>query len=138
MTFKIRVALSLCLALLLAAAWYFYPADKIHGQPVVCADITKGCAADGWLIRFDRRPQMIKPFGIVAQLPDAQEAHIRFAMNGMEMGLNRYRLLPRADGAWTAEVILPICVRGRRDWLMQLELTTTKGATYYQLPFTTP
>lgn len=135
MTLNIRIFLGLMLALLFVTNWYLYPPDKVHGQLVPCPDITSGCAGDGWQIRFDRRPQTIKPFGIIAQLPDVKEAYVRFAMNGMEMGLNRYRLLPRVDGVWTAEVILPICVRGRGDWLMQLELTSAKGKVYYQLPF---
>ncbi|HYG14046.1 MAG TPA: hypothetical protein VD885_07875, partial [Methylophilaceae bacterium] len=58
-----------------------------------------------------------------------------FAMQGMEMGLNRYRLLRQPDGKWAAEVTLPVCVQGRSDWLMELEVIEPDGAHRYQLAF---
>jgi len=52
-------------------------------------------------------------------------------LRGMEMGFNRYRLLPDGPGSWQAEVLLPACIQGRKDWLMTLEVDGRR----YELPF---
>lgn len=124
------------IALLTAlAAGLLWP--RLGGQgrtiPVPCADIVAGCAlpqAD-WHVRFDRQPAVMQRFRVMVQLPQAREAHASFSMRGMEMGFNRYRLLPDGAGGWQAEVMLPACVQGRNDWLMLLEADGRR----YELPF---
>ncbi len=54
-------------------------------------------------------------------------------MVGMDMGFNRYDLRPTADGAWAAKVTLPVCVSGRRDWILYLDLDGSR----YAIPFST-
>lgn len=100
---------------------------------VPCTDIVAGCtlAQAGLQVRFDRTPGAMQAFKLFVALPQAREVHARFSMQGMEMGLNRYRLLADGPGHWQAEVMLPACVQGRRDWLLTLE---ADGARY-QLPF---
>jgi hypothetical protein len=62
--------------------------------------------------------------------------HVDFAMQDMEMGLNRYRLIQvNQSGDWKAEVTLPICVQGRSDWNMLLEIEAGNGIQRFQLPF---
>jgi len=54
----------------------------------------------------------------------------------MEMGLNRYHLLKQADSDfWFAEVTLPVCVQGRSDWVVELEIKTQLETMHYQIPF---
>ena len=115
--------------------YYFYAASGVQIQTIPCADITKGCGNQQLQIHFDRTPQVMKPFNLSAKAASASEVHASFAMQGMEMGLNRYRLLQKPDGLWQAEVTLPVCIQGRSDWLVELEVKTPQGMQRYQLPF---
>jgi len=115
--------------------YYFHAASGVQIQTIPCADITKVCVNQQLQIHFDRTPQVMKPFNLSAKATSASEVHASFAMQGMEMGLNRYRLLQRPDGLWQAEVTLPVCIQGRSDWLVELEMKTPQGMQRYQLPF---
>jgi len=122
------------LALLLAALALLWTTSR-RPEPAVqgCADIVAGCAVDGAELRvqFDRPPRPLKPFVVTVAWPGVQSVHARFLMPGMEMGLNRYRMLPAGPGRWRAEVMLPACVQARSDW--QIELESERGR--YALPF---
>lgn len=101
---------------------------------VACPDIVKGCEVPGrgLLVRFDRQPAALERFSIFVTWPHAAEVHASFHMQGMEMGMNRYRFMRVGADRWQAEVILPACIQGRKDWRMVLE----NGDTRYELPFT--
>lgn len=123
--------------LLGGAALLYLGAFPAPGKPVMqvpCINVVKGCAlpAQGLRITFDQSPQVMRPFHLRLEIPLAHEVHASFAMRDMQMGLNRYRLLPQGAGVWTGEVILPICVHGRSDWVMTLDV----DGRLYQLPFT--
>lgn len=77
----------------------------------------------------------MQPFGLSVSVTEATAVYASFAMAGMEMGLNRYRLLQQADGLWAAQITLPVCARGRNDWTMLLEVLTPAGASNYTLTF---
>lgn len=110
-------AAGLALVLLLAAGCD--PATP--GTPVACADLEAGCAAGGIRVRTDAPPSALRPFRLTVEAPAAARVSAEFAMEGMEMGLNRYRLLPAGEGRFEARVVLPVCVSGRRDWLLWVE-----------------
>lgn len=132
-----KVGLLLIAVLLGAAAWvYWQHGGRPAARTIACADISQGCVADGTKLRFDHMPHVMQPFHLNAESDEATDIHASFAMQGMEMGLNRYRLLQHGK-VWTAEVILPVCVRGRSDWLMLLEVQTPNGLKRYQLAFRT-
>ncbi len=100
---------------------------------IPCANVVAGCQLSGQGARviFDQRPQPMQPFRLRVEVLNAHEVHASFAMQGMQMGLNRYRLLPGEVGVWTALIILPVCVQGRSDWVMTLNLDGQR----YGLPF---
>jgi len=107
-----------------------------------CPEISRGCLVDGLTVRAGQQPQLLKPFELVVEwdaagAADITEVYASFAMEGMDMGLNRYRLIRKSDGLWVAEVTLPLCARGRADWLMQLEAQTRFGSKQYLLGFYT-
>ncbi len=52
-------------------------------------------------------------------------------MQGMEMGFNRYDLRPAASGEFASNVTLPVCVSGRHDWSLTLDI----DGSHYALPF---
>ena len=51
-----------------------------------------------------------------------RDVQLEFYMQGMEMGLNRYRLKAGDDGVWEGEVILPVCTRDRADWMVRVHV----------------
>ncbi len=59
----------------------------------------------------------LRPFRVelVAAGMKVREAQLEFTMPDMDMGQNRYRLLPEGNG-WVGLVTLPICTTGRSDW----------------------
>lgn len=97
-----------------------------------CADPLRGC----WLawdgkgadVRFLAAPGGLKPFGLQVAAPGANAVSASFSMRDMDMGENRYRLVRGTDGAWRADVILPVCVAGRADWTMTLEVDGSRVA----------
>jgi len=133
---KTRILLLILILLASVAVWYglqFKSGTAVSS--IACADITRGCGNQELEVRFDRVPQVMKPFRLDLAAADAVEAYASFGMQGMEMGLNRYRLLKQPDGSWRANVTLPVCVRGRSDWMLELEIEKTGNRQRYQIPF---
>lgn len=115
----------LVLVILLAAC------GKAPPVTVTCADPRAGCQLPGGLeLRFSRQPAVMQSFDLDVAAPADAAPYVSFQMRGMEMGLNRYRLL-RKNGRWHASVMLPACVQGRRDWVLRLEA----GGKVYEMPF---
>ena len=102
-----------------------------------CPDIAAGCSAAGLSVSTSASPQILKPFALNIEFEDkaTTEVYASFAMEGMDMGLNRYKMIKMADGAWQAEVTLPVCVRGRADWLMQIDAKNGLGDRRYLVSF---
>jgi hypothetical protein len=105
--------------------------DRVISVP--CQDIVAGCGLTpaGLHVRFDRQPDALQRFKVYVELPEVAEVHASFNMRGMEMGFNRYRLLADGAGRWQAEVMLPACIQGRKDWLMMVEASGVR----YEIPF---
>lgn len=101
---------------------------------VACAALIQGCTLDqGKLFaKTNSVPTPLKPFDLTVIAPSAQEVHVELHMQGMEMGLNRYRLIRQANGEWRATITLPVCVTGRRDWLMVIEVDGARRALAFQ------
>lgn len=99
--------------------------------PVTCADPLAGCRiGDGLELRFSHTPSAMQAFDLEIVAPQETPVHASFQMRGMEMGMNRYRLLWE-QGKWRAKVMLPACVQGRHDWLLRLEV----DGRAYEIPF---
>ena len=64
-----------------------------------------------------------------------REVSVEFTMPGMDMGLQRYRLL-REAGRWRGVVTLPVCTTGRVDWRMLVELRGTERRWRVAVPVT--
>lgn len=115
-------------------------AKQPSSQPFVCEHPVNGCAiafqAHSLQLRFDQTPRPLKPFRLDIQSERPLKAvHARLAMEGMDMGLNQYQLIRVAPNHWQAEIILPVCIRGRADWRLELTLTTEQGVEVYQTNF---
>lgn len=133
MPLRRKIWLALLPVMLLLMLWL--PPLWLKEQPVeiACPDIVAGCRSPqaGLKVQFDRRPRPMQEFHVLVELSGAREVHASFSMRDMEMGLNRYRLLPDGPARWRAGVMLPACVQGRQDWLMVLEVDGRR----YQIPF---
>lgn len=114
-------------------AGFWHETEATRALPVVCATLATGCAVqvDGREIRFGIRgtPKPLAPFVVwvtASGAPPVTKAEARFTMEGMDMGFNIYTLRPDAQAVLRANVTLPICVTGRRDWNMTLEIDKTR------------
>lgn len=130
------------LLLLGSVALLYWGMTRQHGTSqavaVPCADIRAGCVFPQARLRvvFDRQPRPMQPFQLRVEIPDASEVRAGFNMQGMDMGFNRYRLLPDGAGTWRGQVTLPACAQGRADWIMLLEVTDAGGMIrQYEVPF---
>jgi hypothetical protein len=91
-------------------------------------------------LNIDRRVKALQPFSLRLVLEgaegEAQSVVADFQMQGMDMGTNRYRLLPRENG-WQATVTLPICSASRMDWHAVIEFTLDGEPFLAVFPFHT-
>jgi len=104
---------------------------------ITCADLPNGCT-----VRLDDREvafgiqgelKVLAPFEVWVKAPEAKAVQASFAMKDMDMGFNLYTLRPAPQGIFRAHVTLPVCVTGRRDWVMILDIDGHKLMT----PFVT-
>jgi hypothetical protein len=134
---RVLLPLLLVLALLavaLAGYWLKRPAEALA---VPCADPLAGCAfihrGAPASARFSMLPLPLEAFTLDVTAPGAHKISAEFQMVSMEMGFNRYDLRPGRDGAFSARVTLPVCVSGRHDWMLYLDIDGSR----YALPFST-
>ncbi|MEO1767230.1 hypothetical protein V6E02_08405 [Thiobacter sp. AK1] len=83
-------------------------------------------------IRTDAAPSALSPFTLTVQAAGAREVVAEFVMVGMDMGLNRYRLQPTGAGRFSARVTLPVCVSGRRDWVLWVSVDGRRQGFAFQ------
>jgi hypothetical protein len=115
--------------LLVAAVVYLNPSFAPREPaplPLECADLRAGCAGqvDGRVVRLGVQGELkvLQPFELWVRAEGAQRVEASFAMEGMDMGFNLYTLRADKEGIHRARVTLPVCVSGRRDWVMTLEV----------------
>ncbi|MDD3529613.1 MAG: hypothetical protein PHS77_07020 [Gallionellaceae bacterium] len=134
----ITAAVLLAAACLALAYWFVREAPEPPPIAVTCADPQAGCTAqvEGRPVRIGLvgplRP--LQPFHVWVEAPGAGAVTARFDMVGMNMGFNRYALRPDVAGVFRARVTLPVCVSGRRDWVMTVDIN---GGTRLAVPFAT-
>ena len=135
-------AAMVCLRAVLAATVLLTACARAPETMHDCANLSAGCRVDGVYLSSNQPPQILKSFELRMEIHDPaltipDEVYASFGMEGMEMGLNRYRLIKKAEGLWVAEVNLPACVRGRADWTMLLELHGGMRSQRYMIGFQT-
>lgn len=101
-------------------------ADTAAAPRLVCADPAAGCATvlggRAVTIGLDARRRVMQPFDLWVRAAGAQRVRASFTMADMDMGLNQYTLQADKAGVFRARVILPVCVTGRTDWLLTVEV----------------
>ncbi len=93
---------------------------------ITCATPLQGCEfqLDKQPVRveFVEPPSGLHPFTLRVITPKAREIRAHFTMQEMEMGYNQYRLVAQSPQHWQARVVLPVCVTGRHDWILTLNI----------------
>ncbi len=116
----------LAIGAIAAVVAYWGPRDEAPAQTLACADLQAGCSAtlDGRpvAVGFVGQPRVLQPFEVWVRAEGADRVQARFVMEGMDMGFNLYTLRPDAQDVFRARITLPVCVSGRRDWRMTLEV----------------
>lgn len=109
-----------------------------------CDSARQACAARGEDLEFELRlGPSVRPMeafdvrlrGLRGALDADAQISVEFQMRGMDMGLNRYRLEPAADGAWQGRAMLPVCTTGRSDWIARVEIAQRGRRWTAELPF---
>ncbi|MCP5278486.1 MAG: hypothetical protein H6935_09005 [Thiobacillus sp.] len=102
-----------------------------------CPDVHKGCRMDlsGASVAVSMVGELkpLQAFLVRVEAPHADKVEARFTMEGMDMGFNLYTLRADKDGVFESSITLPVCVTGRRDWIMELSLDGERLA----VPFVT-
>jgi len=102
-----------------------------------CADLATGCGTRlhgrEVSVGLSGPVKALKPFQVWVKAAGARTVQARFTMQGMDMGFNLYTLSADGDGVFRARVTLPICVSGRRDWIMAVEI----DGSVINIPFST-
>jgi len=125
------------IALLALVLWTHRAPDGVGVTQVSCTTLASGCSlhVDGREISLGMTgdPKPLAPFKIWVKAVGARKVEARFVMEGMDMGFNLYTLHADNQGVFRANVTLPICVTGRRDWVMILDVDKTR----LNVPFVT-
>ena len=127
---KTLIAASLALGLGALAMLGLRPGGEEGPPPVsigmACVNPVAGCATriGDHAVSFGAqgRPEPLKPFQLWVKAPGAKSVVASFTMPDMNMGLHVYTWRADGDGVFTARVILPICISGRGDWLITVEI----------------
>lgn len=109
--------------------------------PAKCDPQREPCVARGAggtvTLRFPDGARLMQPFAVEVEVGGAQvsSVSIDFAMRGMDMGVNEFRLEAAAHGLWRANALLPVCSTGRADWIATVSAQTSRGPLQAAYPF---
>lgn len=153
---RIKLLLSLVggVIVVLAGGYVYFQHDEMAADVVypmsissaVCATTREACIARhenfGQLsLRFPEPAIYMSPFVAAVEIESGADATINsvvldLQMQGMNMGVNRFSLQPEATrpGRWSGKLLLPLCVSGRSDWLVNVEVGTATGQYQVQFP----
>lgn len=125
------------MALVAVVLWRGQDGAAKPAVTLACADLAGGCdtllGAKRVRVGMLGELKPLKPIRVWLDAPGAKKVEARFTMQGMDMGFNLYTLRPEADGRFVAHVTLPVCVTGRRDWVMHITIDQVELA----VPFVT-
>lgn len=108
----------------LAAIVYARYTKQAPRQPIDC-NPAAGCSFElrggRVVVKTDVVPVAARPFQLEVVAQQANTVKAQFEMSGMNMTTPVYALARKGNG-WRSEVVLPLCVSGRGDWVLRLEI----------------
>ncbi len=150
-----RILTAVALVLLLDAGWrlaqYFQKPDIPAGMretvwltPEPDCNVTERiCQATGPDVRL--RLQLGPPVSVMRSFPirvkldgdygEVEQVSVLFTMEGMNMGLNWYRLKEGRAGRWIGQAMLPVCTSGRTDWIARVSVRAGRRDWKVEFPF---
>ena len=85
-------------------------------------------------ILLPKKIPYLKPFPVQVKIQtknktDIQKIQLQFSMQGMEMGMNQFNLKQQDNNKqfWQKNVVLPVCIAGRKDWLIEIFIKSNKA-----------
>jgi len=133
---KFQSVLILVLAIIVVVGNLGYKRWVDHDSSITESELTE-CRIDQvpCKILFDNGRYLVSSEGeikplkkfvikIVSSTTELMRAQAIFRMRDMDMGKHIYSFNKTVTGAWFAEVIIPVCTTGRRDWEIELQLET--------------
>ena len=118
----------------------YVPLEKCKSQQPICeAELNELNVK----ISFEKDIYYLQPFMISVLTEnkasiEIESIHVDFKMEGMDLGLNRFRLSKvsynNKKQKWTGKAILPICVTGRADWFSVIEVVTKQNKYLLSVP----
>lgn len=128
-------------------AWrWMQPPALVSGAVEPGCDLHRGpCTArfaDGGSLQVDVTPRpvpLVTPITVEVRLAgmSAESVEVDFHSPDMYMGYNRRPLALQADGRYIGRAVLPVCVRDRMRWQLQVIARTPKGARGARFEFDT-
>jgi len=120
------------------------PAETVSLQvtETACRDTRAVCRAThpklgDITLRFPEGAYYMQRFEAELRLAKAIELDqvtLDLQMTGMDMGRNRFKLSSAGDGIWRGELLLPICVTGRVDWQISVQVDSAGRRYTAQFP----
>ncbi len=105
--------------------WYAWTGQSKSDVTVDCPDLNAGCnfriGSKAYQVKSDIPLEPGKPFMLDVS-GEIAAARAVWRMTSMDMGPNNYRLAANASGVWQAQVTLPPCPQGSKDWQLHLEI----------------
>lgn len=116
--------------------------SEVPAQVLSCTALAAGCEAmlgkEPVKVGITGEIKVLQPFEVWLQAATPLEkVQASFTMEGMDMGFNLYTLRPDPQGVYRARITLPVCVSGRRDWRMTLEILGAHEKFRLTVPFVT-
>lgn len=142
---------ALLLIILIAVAGYKYR-EHIRGTIIATAPLDSNCmlntdSCTATLSAGGSASLTIAPHPIVAATPmqlslhleglTAEDIEIHFRGESMNMGLSQFVLTKQADGQFSGEAILPVCVRNSMIWIADVLVSTPQGKLAFPFRFET-
>jgi hypothetical protein len=111
--------------------------SELLGKVVDCDLSQQSCTLEGFQLEFERpvKPLTQLKVRLLSQHP-IDSAVLYLEMKDMDMGINRFLFREVGQGAWEANMIIPVCATGRRDWLASLVILEEGKHQRIVFPFT--
>jgi hypothetical protein len=122
------------------------PPRLVNGTVQNGCDLNLGpCLATfpgGGVLRVNVTPRpipLLTPVTVEVQVSGLSAESVDIDLNSpdMYMGYNRHTLAPRNDGRFVGRTVLPVCVRDRMLWQLQVTARTRQGALGARFEFET-
>jgi hypothetical protein len=128
-------------------AWrWTQPPPMVNGEVEPGCDLHRGpCAArfpDGGRLEVSVTPRpipLVTPIAVEVRLTglETETVEIDFHSPDMYMGYNRRPLAAQGDGRYTGRAVLPVCVRDRMRWQLQVTARSPQGVRGARFDFET-